>query len=50
MKLGHFNEENVAKKEEEEKAALDSITVGKRYQVRMAGHPTKIGTVMFAGT
>ncbi|XP_072551809.1 tubulin-folding cofactor B [Salminus brasiliensis] len=57
MKLGRFNEEDMAKreeafvqKEEEEKAALASITVGKRCQVQVAGQPTKIGTVMFVGT
>ncbi|XP_076846524.1 tubulin-folding cofactor B [Brachyhypopomus gauderio] len=57
MKVGRFNEENVAKheesvaqKEEEEKAALALITVGRRCQVQVAGQPTKIGTVMFVGT
>ncbi|KAF7699280.1 tubulin-folding cofactor B [Silurus meridionalis] len=57
MKIGRFNEENMAKleetlsqKENEEKAALALITVGKRCQVQVAGQPTKIGTVMFAGT
>ncbi|MCJ8733542.1 hypothetical protein PDJAM_G00224750 [Pangasius djambal] len=57
MKIGRFNEENMAKreealsqKEEEEKAALALITVGKRCQVQVAGQPTKIGTVMFVGT
>ncbi|KAL6478628.1 hypothetical protein MHYP_G00120610 [Metynnis hypsauchen] len=57
MKVGQFNEENMGKreeahaqKEEEEKAALASITVGKRCQVQVAGQPTKIGTVMFVGT
>lgn len=56
MKMGRFNEENVAKrdeallqKEEEEKAASALITVGKRCQVQVAGHPSKIGTVMFVG-
>lgn len=56
MKIGRFNEENRAKheealsqKEEEEKAALASITVGKRCQVQVVGQPTKIGTVMFVG-
>lgn len=56
MKMGRFNEENMAKrdkalvqKEEEEKAASALITVGKRCQVQVAGHPTKIGTVMFVG-
>ncbi|XP_026994698.1 tubulin-folding cofactor B [Tachysurus fulvidraco] len=57
MKIGSFNEENMAKKtealsqkEEEEKAALALITVGKRCQVQVVGQPTKIGTVMFVGT
>ncbi|KAG7333037.1 hypothetical protein KOW79_003172 [Hemibagrus wyckioides] len=57
MKMGRFNEENMAKqkealsqKEEEEKAAVASITVGKRCQVQVVGQPTKIGTVMFVGT
>ncbi|TST73083.1 Tubulin-folding cofactor B [Bagarius yarrelli] len=57
MKIGRFNEENMAKheeamakKEEEEKAALDLITVGKRCQVQTTGQPTKVGTVMFVGT
>lgn len=56
MKIGQFNdeekakrEEAVAQKEEEEKTALASITVGKRCQVQVAGQPTKIGTVMFVG-
>lgn len=56
MKIGRFNEETAAKreetlsqKEEEEKAALALITVGKRCQVKVAGQPTKIGTVMFVG-
>ncbi|XP_062860489.1 tubulin-folding cofactor B [Trichomycterus rosablanca] len=57
MKVGRFNEENVAKqdemiaqKEENEKVALASITVGNRCEVKAAGQPTKIGTVMFVGT
>lgn len=56
MKIGRFNEENMAKreeellqKEEEEKATLALITVGKRCQVHVVGQPTKIGTVMFVG-
>ncbi|KAK1785132.1 hypothetical protein P4O66_018550 [Electrophorus voltai] len=56
MKLGRFNEEYVAMREEtlaqkeaENKAALASITVGKRCQVQVVGQPTKIGTVMFVG-
>lgn len=56
MKIGRFNEENMAKHEEallqkveEEKAALALITVGKRCQVQVAGQSTKIGTVMFVG-
>ncbi|XP_051580368.1 tubulin-folding cofactor B isoform X2 [Myxocyprinus asiaticus] len=54
MKFGKFNEENrakeeeaLAKKEEEEKAATAAIAVGNRCKV--AGQPTKIGTVMFVG-
>ncbi|XP_053090748.1 tubulin-folding cofactor B isoform X1 [Pangasianodon hypophthalmus] len=54
MKIGRFNEDNMAKreeahsqKEEEEKAALALITVGKRCQVQVAGQPTKIGTADF---
>ncbi|NP_001187385.1 tubulin-folding cofactor B isoform X1 [Ictalurus punctatus] len=57
MKIGRFNEETAAKreetlsqKEEEENAALALITVGKRCQVKVVGQPTKIGTVMFVGT
>ncbi|KAI7802748.1 tubulin-folding cofactor B [Triplophysa rosa] len=57
MKLGRFNEENVAmqeeilaKKEEEEKAAAEAIAVGNRCKIQIAGQPTKIGTVMYVGT
>lgn len=56
MKIGRFNEENVAKqeemaaqKEEKEKVASTSITVGNRCQVKVAGQPTKVGAVMFVG-
>ncbi|XP_030622492.1 tubulin-folding cofactor B [Chanos chanos] len=57
MKLGRFNEENAAKREEtlaikeaEEKAAAEAITVGSRCKVQVTGQPTKIGTVMYVGT
>lgn len=56
MKLGRFNEENrakqeetLAKKEDEEKAAMEAIAVGNRCKVQVPGQPTKIGTVMFVG-
>lgn len=56
MKLGRFNEENIAlqeetlaKKEEEEKAAAEAIAVGNRCKIQIAGQPTKIGTVMYVG-
>ncbi|XP_056621465.1 tubulin-folding cofactor B [Triplophysa dalaica] len=57
MKLGRFNEENMAlqeetlaKKEEEEKAAAEAIAIGNRCKIQIAGQPTKIGTVMYVGT
>ncbi|CAF97440.1 unnamed protein product, partial [Tetraodon nigroviridis] len=56
-KLGHFNEEDMAKKkaelaarEEQQKAAADAISVGSRCKVQVAGQPTKLGTVMYVGT
>lgn len=55
-KLGHFNEEDMAKKkaelaarEEQQKAAADAISVGSRCKVQVAGQPTKLGTVMYVG-
>ncbi|KAF3692736.1 Tubulin-folding cofactor B Cytoskeleton-associated protein 1 [Channa argus] len=56
-RIGHFNEEEMAKKkaendarEEEQKAAADSISVGSRCKVQVPGQPTKLGTVMYVGT
>ncbi|XP_033487893.1 tubulin-folding cofactor B [Epinephelus fuscoguttatus] len=56
-RVGHFNEEEMAKKkaelaarEEEQKAAADAISVGSRCKVQVVGHPTKLGTVMYVGT
>lgn len=55
-KLGHFNEEDMAKKKaelaartEEQKAAADAISVGSRCKVEVAGQPSKLGTVMYVG-
>lgn len=55
-KLGHFNEEDMAKKKaelaartEEQKAAADAISVGSRCKVQVAGQPSKLGTVMYVG-
>ncbi|XP_061575387.1 tubulin-folding cofactor B [Cololabis saira] len=55
--LGQFNEEETAKKnaeraarDEKRKAAADSISVGNRCKVEVAGQPTKLGTVMYVGT
>lgn len=55
-KLGHFNEEDMAKKkaelaarEEQQKAAADAISVGSRCKVQVVGQPTKLGTVMYVG-
>lgn len=55
-KLGHFNEEDMAKKkaelaarEEQQKTAADAISVGSRCKVIVAGQPTKLGTVMYVG-
>lgn len=56
-RVGRFNEEEMAKKKEEiaarndeQKAAADAISVGSRCQVQVQGQPTKLGTVMFVGT
>ncbi|KAM9359048.1 tubulin-folding cofactor B [Symphorus nematophorus] len=56
-RIGHFNEEEVAKKkaelaarEEEQKAAADAISVGSRCKAQVPGQPTKLGTVMYVGT
>ncbi|XP_068173629.1 tubulin-folding cofactor B [Antennarius striatus] len=55
--IGHFNEEEVAKKkaesaaqQEREKAAAEDISVGSRCKVQAPKQPTKLGTVMFVGT
>ncbi|XP_017280212.1 tubulin-folding cofactor B [Kryptolebias marmoratus] len=55
--LGHYNEDQVAKKkaelaarDEEQKAAADAISVGSRCKVEVPGQPTKLGTVMYVGT
>lgn len=55
-RLGQYNEEEMAKKEEEvaardakEEAAANAIAVGSRCQVQVPGQPTKIGTVMYVG-
>ncbi|XP_040903001.1 tubulin-folding cofactor B [Toxotes jaculatrix] len=57
LRVGRFNEEEVAKKkaelaarEEEQKAAAETIPVGSRCQVQVPGQPTKLGTVMYVGT
>ncbi|XP_070761838.1 tubulin-folding cofactor B [Enoplosus armatus] len=56
-RVGHFNEEEMAKKkaelaarEEEQKAAADAISVGSRCKVQVTGQPTKLGTVLYVGT
>ncbi|KAM8768731.1 tubulin-folding cofactor B isoform 1-T2 [Acanthopagrus schlegelii] len=56
-RVGHFNEEEMAKKkaeqaarQEEQKAAADAISVGSRCKVQVPGQPTKLGTVMYVGT
>ncbi|KAM4627360.1 tubulin-folding cofactor B [Polymixia lowei] len=57
QRVGRFNEEETAKKEAqhaareaEEKAAVDAMAIGSRCQVQVSGQPTKVGTVMYAGT
>ncbi|XP_051253703.1 tubulin-folding cofactor B [Dicentrarchus labrax] len=56
-RVGHFNEEEVARKkaelaarEEEQRAAADAISVGNRCKVQITGQPTRLGTVMYVGT
>ncbi|KAM9317605.1 tubulin-folding cofactor B [Pholidichthys leucotaenia] len=56
-RVGRFNEEEMAKKgaeqaaqQEEEKAAVEAITIGSRCKVQVPGQPTKLGTVMYVGT
>lgn len=55
-RIGHFNEEEMAKKkaelaaqQEAQKAAADAISVGSRCKVQVRGQPTKLGTVMYVG-
>ncbi|XP_068441692.1 tubulin-folding cofactor B [Clinocottus analis] len=55
--VGHFNEEEMAKKKaesaarhEEQKAAADALSVGSRCKVQVPQQPTKLGTVMYVGT
>ncbi len=56
QRVGKFNEEEMAKKKaelaarnEEQKAAADTISVGNRCKVQVSGQPTKLGTVMYVG-
>ncbi|XP_041796955.1 tubulin-folding cofactor B isoform X2 [Chelmon rostratus] len=56
-RIGHFNEEETAKKKaehaaqmEKQKAAADAISVGNRCKVQVPGQPMKLGTVMYVGT
>ncbi|XP_029302911.1 tubulin-folding cofactor B [Cottoperca gobio] len=56
-RVGHFNEEEMAKKkaetaarEEEQRVAADAISVGNRCKVQVPRQPTKLGTVMYVGT
>lgn len=55
-RIGHFNEEETAKKKaehaaqmEKQKAAADAISVGNRCKVQVPGQPMKLGTVMYVG-
>lgn len=55
-RVGHYNEEEMAKKkaeqaarEDEQKAAADAISVGSRCKVQAPWQPTKLGTVMYVG-
>uniref|UniRef100_A0ACB8FSG2 Uncharacterized protein n=1 Tax=Sphaerodactylus townsendi TaxID=933632 RepID=A0ACB8FSG2_9SAUR len=55
-RLGQFNEEEMVKKEAEqklrqteEKTLAEAIPVGSRCEVRVVGQPNKRGTVMYAG-
>ncbi|XP_069391027.1 tubulin-folding cofactor B [Paralichthys olivaceus] len=56
-RVGRFNEEETAKKQEEnaarenkQKAAAEAISVGNRCQVQVPGQPTKLASVMYVGT
>ena len=56
MKMGRFNPELQKQKEEEkqkkaegESKAIEGIKVGDRCEVKMPGHPTRRGTVQYAG-
>ncbi|XP_062539783.1 tubulin-folding cofactor B [Armigeres subalbatus] len=55
-RLGKYNEEEMAKLEEERKkqededaAKLEQATIGARCKVTTKGHPTRLGTVMYKG-
>lgn len=55
-RVGHYNEEKMAKKkaelaakQDEQKAAADAISVGSRCKVQIPEQPTKLGTVMYVG-
>lgn len=39
----------LAAREEQQKAAADAISVGRRCKVQVTGQPTKLGTVMYVG-
>jgi len=52
-KMGHYNEEYAQKKQkqqEEEKKLTESFVVGSRCKVTLQNAPTKLGTVLYAGT